>query len=153
MMPLKCFSQCILGFFSHHQLFVTLWTVAHQPWFAILFSRGSSWPRDQTCISYITGRFFTGNPLGSPLHSICQQIWKTRLYPQDWKMPVFIPMSKKGKAKECSKVKVKLLSCVQLFVTPWTITYQTSLPMGFSKQEYWSGFPFPSPGDLPDPGI
>ena len=68
-------------------------------------------------------------------------------------MPVFIPMSQKGKAKECSKMKVKSLSCVQLFVTPWTITYQTPLSMGFSKQEYWSGFPFLSPGDLPDPGI
>ena len=51
------------------------------------------------------------------------------------------------------KVKVKLLSHVQLFATPWTIAYQTSLTMGFSRQEYWSGLPFPSPGDLPDPGI
>ena len=68
-------------------------------------------------------------------------------------MPVFIPMSKKGKAKECSKMKVMSLSCVQLFATPWTITYQTPLFMGFSKQEYWNGFPFPSPGDFPDPGL
>ena len=36
---------------------------------------------------------------------------------------------------------------------PWTIAYQASLPMGFSKQEYWSGLPFPPPGYLPDPGI
>ena len=36
---------------------------------------------------------------------------------------------------------------------PWTIVYQASLSMGFSRQEYWSGLPFPSPGDLPDPGI
>ena len=93
------------------------------------------------------------NPLGSLLHSICQQIWKTYQWPQDWKMSVFIPMSKKGKAKECSKMKVKLLSCVQLFVTPWTITYQTPLTMGFSKLRYWSGLPFPSPGVFPDPGI
>ena len=62
-------------------------------------------------------------------------------------------MSKKGKAKECSKMKVKLHSCVQLFATPWTITYQTPLTMGFSKQRYWSGLPFPSPWDFPDPGI
>ena len=68
-------------------------------------------------------------------------------------MPVFIPMSKKGKAKECSKIKVMSLSCVQLFATPWTRTYQTPLFMGFSKQEYWNGFPFPSPGDFPDPGL
>ena len=51
------------------------------------------------------------------------------------------------------KVKVKLLSLVPLFGIPWTVVYQASLSMGFSRQEYWSGLPFPSPGDLPDPGI
>ena len=50
-------------------------------------------------------------------------------------------------------VKVKSLSRVQLFATPWTVAYQAPLSMGFSRQEYWSGLPFPSPGDLPDPGI
>ena len=49
--------------------------------------------------------------------------------------------------------EVKSLSHVWLFVTPWTVAYQAALPMGFSKQEYWSGLPFPSPGDLPNPGI
>ena len=49
--------------------------------------------------------------------------------------------------------KVKLLSRVRLFATPWTVAYQASLSMGFSRQEYWSGLPFPSPGDLPDSGI
>ena len=49
--------------------------------------------------------------------------------------------------------KVKSLSRVQLFATPWTVAYQASPSMGFSRQEYWSGVPFPSPGDLPDPGI
>ena len=50
-------------------------------------------------------------------------------------------------------VKVKSLSHIQLFATPWTVAYQALLSMGFSRQEYWSGLPFPSPGDLPDPGI
>ena len=50
-------------------------------------------------------------------------------------------------------VKVKLLSRDQLFATPWTVAYQAPPSMGFSRQEYWSGLPFPSPGDLPDPGI
>ena len=45
------------------------------------------------------------------------------------------------------------LTCVQLFTTPWTIARQAPQSMQFSKQEYWSGLPFPSPGDLPDPGI
>ena len=40
-----------------------------------------------------------------------------------------------------------------LFVTPWTVARQAPLSMEFSRQEYWSGLPFPSPGDLPDPGI
>ena len=48
---------------------------------------------------------------------------------------------------------VKLLSRVWLFVIPWTVAYQAPLSMEFSKQEYWSGLPFPSPWDLPDPGI
>ena len=51
------------------------------------------------------------------------------------------------------KVKVKLLSRVRLFVTPWTVAHQARPSMGFSRQEYWSGVPFPSPGDHPDPGI
>ena len=50
-------------------------------------------------------------------------------------------------------MKLKSLSRVQLFAIPWTVAYQASQSMGFSRQEYWSGLPFPSPGDLPDPGI
>ena len=50
-------------------------------------------------------------------------------------------------------MKVKSLSRVRLFATLWTVAHQTPLSMGFSRQEYWSGLPFPSPGDLPDPGI
>ena len=41
----------------------------------------------------------------------------------------------------------------RLFATPWTAACQAPLSMGFSRQEYWSGYPFPSPGDLPNPGI
>ena len=44
-------------------------------------------------------------------------------------------------------------SRVQLFVTPWTVVHQASLSVGFSRQEYWSGLPFPPPGYLLDPGI
>ena len=51
------------------------------------------------------------------------------------------------------KVKVKSLSRVQLFETPRTAAYQAPPSMGISRQEYWSGLPFPSSGDLPDPGI
>ena len=51
------------------------------------------------------------------------------------------------------KVKVKSLSRVRLFATLWTVAYQAPPSMGFPRQECWSGLPFPSPGDLPDPGI
>ena len=50
-------------------------------------------------------------------------------------------------------MRAQSLSCVQLFATPWTVAHQAPLSLGFSRQEYWSGSPFPSPGDLPDPGI
>ena len=46
-----------------------------------------------------------------------------------------------------------MLSHVQLLATPWTVAHQTPVSMEFSKQEYWSVLPFPSSGDLPDPGI
>ena len=52
-----------------------------------------------------------------------------------------------------SPKKVKSLSCVWLFVTTWSIAYHTPPSVGFSRQEYWSWLPFPSPEDLPDPGI
>ena len=48
---------------------------------------------------------------------------------------------------------MKSLSRVRLFATPWTVAHQVPPSMGFSSKEYWSGLPFPSPGDLPDPGI
>ena len=54
---------------------------------------------------------------------------------------------------QCMKMKVKSLSCVQLLATPWTAAHQAPRSMGFSRQEYWSGLLFPSPGYLPDPGI
>ena len=51
------------------------------------------------------------------------------------------------------KVKLKSLSRARLFGTPWTVAYQAPPSMGFYRKEYWNGLPFPSPGDLPDPGI
>ena len=99
-------------------------------WVAISFSRASSWPTNQACVSCIAGEFFTAEPPRKPtilefndgdgggmtvelfqilkddavkeLHSICQQIWKTQQWPRDWKGSVFIPIPKKGNAKECS---------------------------------------------------
>ena len=50
-------------------------------------------------------------------------------------------------------MKVKSLSRVLFFATLWTVAYQAPPSMGFSRQEYWNGLPFPFPGDLPNPGI
>ena len=46
-----------------------------------------------------------------------------------------------------------MLSCAQLFAIPWTVAHQTPLSMEFFRQDYWSRLPFPTPGDLPNPGI
>ena len=53
----------------------------------------------------------------------------------------------------CVCVHAHVLNRVQLFVTPWTVAHQAPLSMEFFRQEYWSGFPFPTPGDRPNPGI
>ena len=79
-----------------------------------------------------------------------------------WSIPdhrlSFQPTNRGGKkTKPCDQLlkwsEVKSLSCVRLFATPWTVAYQAPPSMGFSRQEYWSGLPFPSSGDLPNPGI
>ena len=53
----------------------------------------------------------------------------------------------------CVCAHTHVLSHIWLFATPWTVTQQTPLSMEFSRQEYWSGLPFPTPGNLSDPGM
>ena len=71
--------------------------------------------------------------------------------------PVFLPGEAHGQRSLAGyslfACVLSCFSCVWLFATLWTIDFQTSLSMGFSRQEYWNGFPCPSPGDLPNPGI
>ena len=55
--------------------------------------------------------------------------------------------------RKCVCMHAQLLSCIWPFVTPWTVADQCSLSIGFPRQEYWNGLPFPSPRDLPYPGI
>ena len=129
-------------------------------WVAVPFSRGSSQTRDQTQVSGIAGRFFTiwatretlqrmyaakllqlcptlcnpvdGNPPGSPVPGILQARtleWVAISFSNAWKW----------------KMKVKSLSRVWLLATPWTTAHQAPPSMGFSRQEYWSGVPLPSP--------
>ena len=94
-------------------------------WVAMLSSRGSSRPRDQTlCLLNCQAGSLPLVPPGKPsTHGAIK--WK----------------------------KVKSLIRVRLFVTPWTVAYQAPPSVGFSRQEYWSGLPFPSPGSLPNPGV
>ena len=83
--------------------------------------------------------------------------------PTESKSPFYTPVSLllsriQGYHYHLSKLhiyvlKVKSLSRVQLFATPWIVAHQAPLSMEFSRLEYWSGLPFPSPGDLLDPGI
>ena len=56
-------------------------------------------------------------------------------------------------ALNSSESESEVLSCVQLFAAPWAVAHQAPPSMEFSRQEYWSGLPFPSPRDLPHPGI
>ena len=55
--------------------------------------------------------------------------------------------------RKCHPAYVQSLLFVRLLASPWTVPHQSPLSMGFSRQEYWNGLPFPSPGDLPDPRI
>ena len=93
---------------------------------------------------------FPGEGLGYPLQyswtSLVAQlvknlpaVWETWVQPLGWEDPL-----EKGKATH---------SCILAWRIPWTVGHQAPPSMGFSRQEYWSGLPFPSPGDLPDPGI
>ena len=66
---------------------------------------------------------------------------------------VYVPSVIKERKIKAAMHYVKLLRRVRLFATPWTVAYQAPQSMEFSRQEYWSGLPFPSPGNLPDPGM
>ena len=77
-------------------------------------------------------------------------IWMNLQSYAEWKKP--IPKGYTLPYNSIS-VRVRMLSPVQLFATPWAVTPQAPLPMGFSRWEYWRGLPLPPPGDLPRPGI
>ena len=130
----------LLNRFTRVWLLVTLWTVAHQAPLCLGFPRQEYWsglpcppvgdlpnsgikPVSLTS-SALAGRFFTTGVSWEAQSVYTMKKWSV----------------------------VKSLSCVRLFATPWTVAYQAP-SMGFSRQEYWSRLPFPSPGDLPDPGI
>ena len=144
--------------FSHwivSNSFVTPWTVAHQTPLSMGF------PRQE---------YRSGLPFPSPgdlsylenLSSFGESRGEKKTYFESSKSFIFYVSS-----RFCLKTELFLfvyrwrvlrrhaqsLGHVRLFATPWTVAHQAPLSMGFPRQEYWSGLPFPSPGDLPDPGI
>ena len=150
-------------------------------WVVISFSR-SFQPRDGIWISYIAGRFFTiwkfSVSSNLPTHVVfwpekkerkvnlvhsfcamhffflqcllacCEFAMPTHFSALIWRGERVRLVRNDGEVSE-----VKSLSRVRLFATPFMVAYQAPPCMGFSRQEYWSGLPFPSPGDLPNPGI
>ena len=149
------------------------WTVGHRPPLSIGLSWQSELPFPlpgdrpdlgiKRPISWMVGRFFTTEPPGKPIYpvaaataakscqscpTLCDPIYSSppgspvpgilQARTLEW---VAISFSNVGKWK----VKVKLLSRAQLLATQWTAAYQAPLSMGFSRQEYWSGLPLPSP--------
>ena len=128
---------------------------------AISYSRGSSQPRDRTslsCVSCIAGGYFATEPPGKPYAAAKSlKSCPTLCYPTDSRPPGSpVPGILQARTQERVaisfsnawkwKVKVKSLSCVRPSATLWTTASQTPLSMGFSRQEYWSGVPLPSPG-------
>ena len=128
-------------------------------WVALASSRGSSQHRDRTQVSSTAGGFFTSwATREAPSYAAAKSLQScpTLCDPRDSSPPGFpIPRILQARTLEWVaisfskawkwKVKVRSLSCVRLFTTPWTVAYQAPLPMGFSRQEYWSGLPLPSP--------
>ena len=108
----------MLSRFSHVQLSVVLWTAACQAPLSLRFSRQEYW---------------SGLPFPSP-ENLPNQGSNPFLCLLHWQ------------AGSLPLVKVKSVSHVQLFVIPWTVAYQAPLFVEFSRQEYWSGLLFPSPG-------
>ena len=123
--------------------FVTPWTVAHQLPLSVGFSRQEYW----------SGKSFPSpgdlpNPGIEPRSLELQADSLSK-----WQSSDNVSLPPPSPKIETQKVKVNSLSRVRLFATPWTVAYQAPPSMAFSRQEYWSGLPFPSPGDLPYPRI
>ena len=150
---------------SHVRLFAAPWTIiACQAPTSMGFSRQKYWnglplPTPEDLLHPgVESTSLTSPPLAAGFFTT-RATWKAQIIP-GWlvkkKLMVF-PQGANHVYKCISwslKVKVKSLSHFLLFGTiPWTVAYQALLSMGFSRQEYWSGLPFPSPGDLPNPGV
>ena len=132
----SCMHACLVA--QSCPTLVTPWTVACQAPLSMEFSRPEHW---------------SGEPFPSP-----GDLPKPGIKPRSPTLQAdSLPAEPQGKSPVFQATlyytEVKSLSRVQLFATPRTVAYQAPPSVEFSRQEYWSGLPFPSPGDLPDPGI
>ena len=120
-------------------------------WVAYPFSRVSSQPRNQTGVSCIAGWFFTNWAI-SEAHFISGIIHYLSFFDSGILLSI---MSSRIVHVVCITVSFHFEAewYFTVCMIPWTVTHQAPLSMEFSKQEYWSGFPFPPPGDLPNAGI
>ena len=89
-------------------------------------------------------------PSGISFYFICP---RSPIHPKRPKSVISSLKASETPFQKKKKIQMKLLSRVWLFATRWTVAYQALPSMGFSRQKYWSGLPFPFPGDLPSPGI
>ena len=155
-----CWSMdCSLPGSSVHEYWRNTGMGCHFLFHGLCLTQGSS------CISFISciaGGFFANEPLGKPHAAAAKSLQScpTLCDPTDSSPPgSVIPGILQARTLEWVaiafsnawkwKVKVKSLSHVRLLVTPWTVAYQAPLSMGFSRQEYWSGVPLPSPRGMP----
>ena len=142
-------------------------------WSSLCLSHKTCWKQRHTRLLPASGNLFFTCPLGSwaclffsyisvipsrfyylttlPLSDFTVL---ERFYAQYFSTPPSYPLVISASLKVLRTMRTHVwLSCVWLFVTPWSVACQVPLSMAFSRQEYWSGLPFPSPGDLPDPGM
>ena len=105
--------------------------------------------RYNNCVSLVNFVFF---PIINMSFQALQKITHNNVSPSG-KNSTFASVCIYSYYIHCDTEWVRLLSRVRLIATPWTVAYQAPPSIGFSRQEYWSGVPFPSLGDLPDPGI
>ena len=99
----------------------------------------TSWQIDRETMETMTDFIFLGSKITAD--SKCSHEIKRRLL-----------LGRKAMTNLSLSLSLVVKSCSTL-ATPWTVAYQVPPSMGFSRQEYWSGLPFPSPGDRPNPGI
>ena len=120
-------------------------------WVAFPFSRRASQPKDWTQAPVLQADSLPAEPLGKPKNTGVGSLLLLQ-----W---IFLTQDSNQGLLHCKQVLYQLSFgglvskyCLPL-VTSWTVTRQAPMSMRFSRQEYWSGLPFPSPGDLPNPGV